>query len=71
MPAVIRHDTVGDLDCFPILIYLGAALLVYLAVEMFSGVSLHHYLEPYESIEWIPGIAAAIFPAVAFLWARR
>ena len=44
---------------------------MYLAVEMFYGVSLHHYLEPYESIEWIPGIAAAIFAAVAFLWARR
>jgi hypothetical protein len=44
---------------------------VYLAVEMFSGVSLHHYLESYESIEWILGIAAAIFAAVACLWARR
>ena len=61
------------LNRFPILVYLGAALLVYLAVEMFfSDVFLHHYLEPYESIEWIIGIAAAlIFTAVAWLWARR
>ena len=61
------------LNRFPILVYLGAALLVYLAVEMFfSDVFLHHYLEPYASIEWIIGIAAAaIFAGVAWLWARR
>ena len=61
------------LNRFPVLVYLGAALLVYLAIEMFfSDVFLHHYLEPYESIEWIIGIAAAaIFTALAWLWARR
>ena len=61
------------LNRFPFLVYLGAGLLVYLAIEMFfSDVFLHHYLEPYESIEWIIGIAAAlIFTAVAWLWARR
>jgi YjbE family integral membrane protein len=61
------------LDRFPILVYIGAALLVYLAVEMFfHDVFLHHYLEPYASIEWIIGIvAAAIFAGVAWLWARR
>jgi YjbE family integral membrane protein len=61
------------LNRFPILVYLGAGLLVYLAIEMFfSDVFLHHYLEPYASIEWIIGIAAAlIFTAVAWLWARR
>ena len=61
------------LNRFPILVYLGAALLVYLAVEMFfADVFLHHYLEPYASIEWIIGIvAAAIFAVVAWLWARR
>ena len=61
------------LNRFPILVYLGAALLVYLAVEMFfSDVFLHHYLEPYKSIEWIIGIAAAaLFTAVAWLWTRR
>ena len=61
------------LNRFPILVYLGAALLVYLAVEMFfSDVFLHHYLEPYASIEWIIGIAAAaIFAGVAWLWTRR
>ncbi len=61
------------LNRFPFLVYLGAALLVYLAVEMFfADVFLHHYLEPYESIEWIIGVAtAAIFTAVAWLWSRR
>src|SRR3989337_2823997 len=61
------------LNRFPILVYLGAALLVYLAVEMFfADVFLHHYLEPYASIEWIIGIVAAlIFAGVAWLWARR
>ncbi len=61
------------LNRFPILVYLGAALLVYLAVEMFfHDVFLHHYLEPYASIEWIIGIvAAALFAGVAWLWARR
>ncbi len=61
------------LDRFPVLVYVGAGLLVYLAVEMFfSDVFLHHYLEPYASIEWIVGIAAAaLFTAVAWLWTRR
>ncbi len=61
------------LNRFPILVYLGAALLVYLAVEMFfADVFLHHYLEPYASIEWIIGlVAAAIFALIAWLWARR
>ncbi len=61
------------LNRFPILVYLGAALLVYLAVEMFfADVFLHHYLEPYASIEWIIGlVAAALFALIAWLWARR
>ncbi len=61
------------LNRFPILVYLGAALLVYLAVEMFfADVFLHDYLEPYASIEWIIGlVAAAIFALIAWLWARR
>lgn len=72
LPAVIRHDTVPDLDRFSTLVYLRAALLAYSAVEMFfADVFLHHYLEPYESIEWIVGLAAAIFTAVAWLWTRR
>jgi YjbE family integral membrane protein len=58
---------------FPILIYAGAGLLVYLAVEMvFADVFLHEYLEPYESFELlIAVIAVAVFLAVARLWARR
>ena len=61
------------LDRFPILIYAGAALLIYIAVEMFfADKVLHHYLEPLVSIEWIIGIgAAAIFTAIAWLWKRR
>jgi YjbE family integral membrane protein len=61
------------LDRFPILIYAGAALLIYIAVEMFfADEVLHHYLEPLVSIEWIIGLgAAAIFTAIAWLWKRR
>jgi YjbE family integral membrane protein len=61
------------LDRFPILVYAGAALLIYIAVEMFfADEVLHHYLEPFASIEWIIGLsAAAIFTAIAWLWKRR
>jgi YjbE family integral membrane protein len=61
------------LNRFPILVYAGAGLLVYLAVEMlFADKVTHPYLEHYESIEWLIGLtAAAIFLAVAWLWARR
>jgi YjbE family integral membrane protein len=61
------------LDRFPILIYAGAALLVYIAVEMFfADRVLHHYLEPYASIEWLIALGAAlIFAAIAWLWKRR
>ncbi len=61
------------LDRFPILVYLGAGLLVYLAIEMFfSDVFLHDYLEPLASIEWIIGVGAAlVFTAIAWLWSRR
>jgi len=61
------------LNRFPVLVYAGAGLLVYLAVEMFFADKVTHpYLEHYESFEWIIGIVAAgIFIAVAWLWARR
>lgn len=61
------------LDRFPILIYAGAALLIYIAVEMFfADEVLHHYLEPLVSIEWVIGLGAAlIFTAIAWLWKRR
>ena len=61
------------LNRFPILVYAGAGLLVYLAVEMvFADKVLHPYLEHYESIEWIIGlVAAGIFVVVAWLWSRR
>jgi YjbE family integral membrane protein len=61
------------LNRFPVLVYAGAGLLVYLAVEMlFADKVLHPYLEHYQSIEWIIGLVAAlIFMAVAWLWAQR
>lgn len=61
------------LDRFPVLVYLGAALLVYLAVEMlFADVALHEYLEPYESFELLLAVAAAaVFIALAWAWAKR
>src|SRR5215211_902673 len=61
------------LNRFPILVYAGAGLLVYLAVEMlFADKVTHPYLEHYENIEWIIGIAAAgIFVVIAWLWERR
>ena len=61
------------LDRFPILIYAGAALLVYIAVEMFfADKATHHYLEPVVHLEWIIALSAAlIFAAIAWLWKRR
>jgi len=61
------------LDRFPILIYAGAALLVYIAVEMFfADKAIHHYLEPLVHIEWLIALSAAvIFAAIAWLWKRR
>ena len=61
------------LNRFPFLVYLGAGLLIYLAVEMFFADKVTHpYLKHYHSIEWIIGlVAAGIFMLVAWLWARR
>jgi predicted tellurium resistance membrane protein TerC len=62
------------LDRFPILVYLGAGLLVYIAVEMsFKDKGIHHYVEPYVAgFEWLIGLgAAAAFIAVTWLWQRR
>ena len=61
------------LDRLPILVYAGAGLLVYIAVEMFfADVAAHEYLEPYESIEpLIAAVAVAAFLAITWVWARR
>jgi YjbE family integral membrane protein len=61
------------LDRFPILIYAGAGLLVYIAVEMFfQDKFAHEYLKPYEHFELPVALgAAAAFIAVAWLWKRR
>jgi YjbE family integral membrane protein len=61
------------LDRFPALVYAGAGLLVYIAVDMFfKDVALRQYLEPYASIEWLVAVVAvAVFLAVAWIWAKR
>jgi YjbE family integral membrane protein len=61
------------LDRFPILIYAGAGLLVYISVEMlFADKATHHYLEPYKHFELPLALgAAAVFVAIAWLWKRR
>jgi nucleoside recognition membrane protein YjiH len=48
-----------------VLVYLGAGLLIYLAIEMFfEGVVTPPYLEPFMRIERIVGIGAAAL----FVW---
>ena len=61
------------LDRFPVLVYAGAGLLVYIAVEMFfKDIALYDYLEPLMSVEWLIKLGtAAVFVAVAWLWSRR
>lgn len=61
------------LNRFPLLVYLGAALLVYLAMEMFfADVVIHPYLEPVANVKWVFGVvAAALFMLVAWLWVRK
>lgn len=75
IPLVVFGSTLltSLLDRLPILIYAGAGLLVYIAVEMFfNDVAAHEYLAPYESFEWIVAtVAVALFVAIAWLWTRR
>ena len=61
------------LDRFPILVYGGAGLLVYVAVEMiFEDEVLHGYLSPLDDYETLIAIAcAAVFVVVAWLSQRR
>jgi len=61
------------LNRFPILVYAGAALLVYIAVEMFfADEASHHYLEPFVPFElYIAVIAAVVFAGAAWLWKKR
>jgi YjbE family integral membrane protein len=61
------------IDRLPVLIYAGAGLLVYIAVEMFfQDVALEAYLELFASAEWIVAtVAAVVFLAIAWAWARR
>jgi YjbE family integral membrane protein len=61
------------LDRFPILVYAGAGLLVYISVEMFfADKAMHNFLEPYVHYELlIAAVAVAIFIAIAWLWRRR
>lgn len=61
------------LDRFPILVYGGAGLLVYVAVEMiFEDKILHGYLSPLDDYEtFIAIVCAAVFIVVAWLSQRR
>lgn len=61
------------LDRFPLLVYVGAGLLVYVAVEMFfEDTALDDHLTLLTSIEWLVGFGVtAIFLTVAWLWARH
>ena len=64
---------VALMDRLPWLVYLGAGVLIYVAVEMiFQDVALHDYLEPILGIDRLISLASAIlFVAVAWLWDRR
>ncbi len=61
------------LDRFPILVYAGAGLLVYIATQMFfEDVALQEYLKPYVDVKWlVMATTVAVFLAVTRLWARR
>jgi YjbE family integral membrane protein len=75
IPLVIYGSTLltSLLDRFPVLVYAGAGLLVYIAVEMFfKDAGLYDYLEPVASVKWLIGLAtAAAFTAAVWLWSRR
>ncbi|MGI9048289.1 MAG: TerC family protein [Rubrobacteraceae bacterium] len=61
------------LDRFPIFVYGGAGLLVYVAVEMiFEDEILHRYLEGLDSVEWLIALGCSLlFVIVSWLFARR
>jgi len=75
IPLVIFGSTLltSLLDRLPMLVYAGAGLLVYIAVEMFfEDPALHNYLESLAHIERLLGLGfAALSVAVAWLWGRR
>ena len=75
IPLVIYGSTLltSLLDRFPMLVYAGAGLLVYVAVEMFfKDAGLYDYLEPVASVKWLIGLAtAAAFTAAVWLWSWR
>ncbi|ABG03893.1 putative transmembrane protein [Rubrobacter xylanophilus DSM 9941] len=74
IPLVIWGSTLLSalLERLPILVYAGAALLVYVAVEMlFEDEALRGVLAPLADVEWAVGLlAAALFTAAAWAWAR-
>lgn len=61
------------LDRFPILIYAGAALLIYISVEMFfADRAIHDYLEPLVAYEtWLAVGLALAFAVFTWLWKKR
>jgi YjbE family integral membrane protein len=76
IPLIIWGSTVLSalIDRFSWLIYAGAGILIYVAVEMFlKDRIIHDFVgETVGSIEWLIGvIAAVIFTLVARLWKQR
>ena len=74
IPLVIWGSTLLSalLERLPILVYAGAALLVYVAVEMFfEDEALRGLLAPLAELEWAVGLAAAaVFTAAAWAYSR-
>ncbi|QYJ17142.1 hypothetical protein Rxycam_02981 [Rubrobacter xylanophilus DSM 9941] len=74
IPLVIWGSTLLSalLERLPILVYAGAALLVYVAVEMFfEDEALRGLLAPLADVEWAVGLAAAaVFTTAAWGWSR-
>lgn len=75
IPLVIFGSTIlsGLMNRFPIIVYLGAGLLVYLAFEMFFDEPLLQGIShATEGLHLIIAIGAAlIFTAFAYFWSRR
>lgn len=74
IPLVIWGSTLLSalLERLPVLVYAGAALLVYVAVEMFfEDEALRGLLAPLADVEWAVGLAAAaVFTAAAWSYSR-
>jgi YjbE family integral membrane protein len=61
------------MDRLPWIMYLGAGILIYVAVEMiFNDAALHDYLQPLAGAEWLIGLSVAVvFTVFAWMWDHR